>query len=183
MTESDMKDTSSSNDSLEEKYLLFKLENEEFGIDISKVQSIEEMQPITKIPDMPAYVKGVITLRQHTFPIIDLRIVMSKPEREYDNRTCIIITTVENTEVGLIVDTVLEVAEISEKKIDPPPKFNSSAGESDYITGIGKIDERVKILIDPSRLVLAHEVYALKSNTTDIETNEEDVSQEASHEI
>lgn len=183
MTESDMRDTSSPSDSLEEKFLLFKLEDEEFGIDISKVQSIEEMQPITKIPDMPGYVKGVITLRQHTFPVIDLRIVLSKPEREYDNRTCIIITNVEDTDVGLIVDTVLEVAEISEEKIDPPPKFNATAGESDYITGIGKIDESVKILIDPSRLVLANEVHALQSKSADAEMNAVKETQEASHEI
>lgn len=183
MTESDVRDSSGYNDSLEEKYLLFKLEDEEFGIDISKVQSIEEMQPITKIPDMPLYVKGVITLRQSTFPVIDLRIVLSKPERDYDNRTCIIITNVEDTDVGLIVDTVLEVAEISEEKIDPPPKFNASAGDSDYITGIGKIDASVKILIDPSRLFLAHEVNALQSRTEDTETNTVVETQEASHEI
>lgn len=137
----------------ENKYLLFNLGQEEYGVNISHVQSIEEMTKIVEVPDMPAYVKGVINLRGSVIPVVDLRIKFNMSEREYDDRTCMVITRLEETDVGFIVDTVSEVKEITKANIDPPPKFKSEGSNNDYISGIGKIGEEVKLLLDMKKII------------------------------
>ena len=101
----------------EDQFLLCKLENEEYGINISDVQSIEELQSIVAVPDMPEYVKGVINLRGQVIPVIDMRLKLKMGDREYDDRTCNIIVKINDSKVGLIVDTVAEVVNIPEKNI------------------------------------------------------------------
>jgi purine-binding chemotaxis protein CheW len=86
-------------------------------------------------------------------------------EREYDDRTCIILTRIKNSEIGLIVDTVSEVLNIPEKDIDPPPAFSSTSVQDKYVNGLGKIGEEVKILLDVEKLLHEHEVAQIQEST------------------
>jgi purine-binding chemotaxis protein CheW len=148
--------------SQENKYLLFNLGEEEYGIDITYVQSIEEMQKIIAVPDMPEYVKGVINLRGKVIPVIDLRINFNMEKREYDDRTCMIITRIGDNDVGLIVDTVSEVEDIPENNIDPPPEFKGASSRERYIAGIGKVGDEVKIILDVSKLLQDSEMNKIQ---------------------
>jgi purine-binding chemotaxis protein CheW len=146
----------------ENKYLLCKLDNEEYGINITRVQSIEELQKIIDVPDMPSFVKGVINLRGQIIPVIDLRIMFNMEERDYDDRTCIVITKINETHIGLIVDTVSEVHDIPPQDIDPPPAFNKEGAREKYIAGLGKIGEQVKIILDVTKLLGEETVETIK---------------------
>jgi purine-binding chemotaxis protein CheW len=119
------------------------------------------MQKIIAVPDMPSYVKGVINLRGKVIPVIDLRLNFNMEEREYDDRTCMIITRIGDSDVGLIVDTVSEVEDIPERNIDPPPEFKGSSRER-YIAGIGKVGDEVKIILDVSKLLQETEVKEIQ---------------------
>lgn len=140
------------------KYLLCKIGTEEYGIDIASVQSIEELQKIIAVPDLPAYVKGVINLRGSVIPVIDLRMKFNMKEREYDDRTCIVIARIGGADLGLIVDTVSEVHDIPKSSIDPPPAFENRTGQKRYIAGLGKIGEEVKIILNVSKLFRDDEI-------------------------
>jgi purine-binding chemotaxis protein CheW len=146
-------------DLVSNKYLLSKLGNEIYGIDISFVTDIIEMQKITEVPEMEKYVQGVINLRGQVIPVIDLRLRFGMPFREYDDRNCIIIVHVEGSSIGFIVDTVSEVIEIPEANIDPPPEYKSeAAGSRHFISGLGKVGESVKLLLDVESIVLHERV-------------------------
>lgn len=147
----------------ESKYLLCKLGDEEYGVNIASVQGIEELRKIVHVPDSPDYVKGVMNMRGKIVPVIDLRLKFHMPEREYDDRTCIILTTIQNKLIGFIVDTVSEVKDIPEEHIEPPPTFGDATEREQYIAGIGRVEEEVKILIDIDRLLQEHELNALES--------------------
>jgi purine-binding chemotaxis protein CheW len=146
-------DDEDNEDTQANKYLFFRIGKESYGIAIRHVIEIIELQPISAVPDMPAYVKGVINLRGKVIPIIDLRLRFDMEERAYDDRTCIIVTEVDQVLVGCLVDTVEEVMEIPEKNIEPPPKFKSVSGEAQYISGMGKAGGAIKILIDIEKIV------------------------------
>ena len=140
------------------KYLLFNTDDEVYGISIASVVEIIEMQRITEVPDMPEYVKGVINLRGRVIPVVDLRLRFGMAEREHDDRTCIIIVKVEGTSVGCIVDTVAEVQEIQQSNTEPAPQFGASEGRNQYVSGLGKIGDGVRILIDAQKLVTQREL-------------------------
>ena len=125
-------------DSQKDKFLTFVLDSEEFGIEIKNVTEIIGLQKISQIPDMPNFVRGVINLRGNIIPVMDVRTRFSMSQREYDDRTCVIVVSIEQTSVGLIVDTVKEVSDISDDNITPPPKIRSD-GSSRYIKGMGKV--------------------------------------------
>lgn len=144
------------------KYLLFNLGNEEYGVDISKVTGIEELQKITHIPDMPAFMKGVINLRGRVIPVIDLRLRFGMEEREYDDRTCIVITDIKSLSIGLIVDTVTLVIDMESASIDPPPSFKSDSGKEKYIHGLARVDDEVKILVDVEKIIHEDDIRVLK---------------------
>jgi purine-binding chemotaxis protein CheW len=135
------------------KYLCFKIGKESFGIDIRHIIEIIELQKISLVPNMPAYVKGVINLRGKVIPVVDLRLRFLMDERPYDDRTCIVVTDIGGVRISLIVDTVEEVMEIPEGEIEPPPRFKAMEGKERYISGLGKSGEEVKILLDVDRLV------------------------------
>ena len=149
--------------SQEDQFLLCKLENEEYGINISDVQSIEELQSIVSVPDMPDYVKGVINLRGQVIPVIDMRLKLKMEDREYDDRTCIVIVKINESNIGLIVDTVSEVVNIPEKNIEPAPSFREGRADNRYISGIGKLGEEVKILLDVSKLLEEQEIEEIQT--------------------
>lgn len=140
------------------KYLLFNVEDEVYGINIAHVDQIIEMQRITAVPDMPDFVKGVINLRGRVIPVVDLRLRFGMPERNHDDRTCIIIVKIQDSCVGFIVDTVAEVQDIQDSDIEPPPQFKNSTGRDQYISGLGKVEDRVRILIDVHKLVTEREL-------------------------
>jgi purine-binding chemotaxis protein CheW len=148
--------------SKENKYLTFRISDEVYGIDISDITEIIEMQKITDVPDMPNFVKGVINLRGKVIPIMDLRLRFNMEEREYDDRTCVIIVNISESTIGFIVDTVLEVVDISEENIDPPPQFKTASGYERYVSGIGKIGNDVKIILDADKIVHREELDKIK---------------------
>ncbi len=134
------------------KYLTFPIQKEEYGIDIQYITEIVGIQGITEVPDMEPFIKGVINLRGQVIPVLDIRIKFGMEEKEYNDRTCIIVVVVEGLSVGLIVDTVSEVVDISSNQIDKTPKIASS-DSAKYFKGIGKVDDRVIILFDIKRLL------------------------------
>ena len=155
-------------DTLANKYILFLLGDESYGINIAYVTDIIELQRITEVPDMPDYVKGVINLRGKVIPVLDLRLRFGMGEREYDDRTCVIIVRLKEISVGFIVDIVSEVHVIPEKSIDPPPAFKAGSGgkKENYIKGLGKVGEEVKILIDVEKLVDDEEMSRVKDEAS-----------------
>ncbi len=146
-------DDEENEDTQANKYLFFKIGKESYGIGIRFVIEIIELQNISEVPDMPAYVKGVINLRGRVIPIVDLRLRFDLEAREYDSRTCIIVTEVDRVLVGCLVDTVEEVMEIPEKNIEPPPRFKTVSGRDQFISGMGKAGDAIKILLDAERIV------------------------------
>jgi purine-binding chemotaxis protein CheW len=149
-------------DTQKDKYLTFTVGKEDYGIEISHVTEIIGIQKITDVPDMPACVKGVINLRGKVIPVMDVRLRFGMPEREYDDRTCIVVVNVNGSAVGLVVDTVREVAGIPADQIELPPEMAES-GTQHYIKGLGKTGEDVKILLDVENLVRKEHMDAVVS--------------------
>lgn len=152
-------------DTQKDKYLIFSIGNEYYGIDIKYVIEIIGMEPITEVPELPSYIKGVINLRGKIIPVMDVRLKFKKQSKEYDDRTCIIVVDIENISIGLIIDRVLEVVNIEENNISLPPKINSNRDNSNkYIKGIGKIQNEVRLLIDCNKLLEEDEIEELKNS-------------------
>jgi purine-binding chemotaxis protein CheW len=142
----------------ENKFLLFNLGDELYGVPISHVINIIERQKITEVPDLPAYLRGVINLRGSVIPVLDLRLRFHLPEREYDDRTCIVIVQMGTRSFGLICDTVAEVDTILPQDIDPQVDFGGQRGR--YIAGLGKVKDGVRILLDVERILTEEEQAA-----------------------
>src|SRR6056297_2981118 len=138
----------------ENKFLMCRIGEEDYGIDIRHVTDIIELQKITEVPDMPNYVKGVINLRGQVIPIIDLRLRFNMEQREYDDRTVITVVKIDDLSIGFIIDTATEVQEIPAADIDAAPNFKSGEDQNKFVSGLGKIGEEVKIILDVSRLVV-----------------------------
>jgi len=121
-----------------EKYLTFMLENKEYGIRILKIKEIIRLMDITHLPHTPDFIKGVINLRGKVIPVMDLRLKFDMPSREYDERTCIVVVEISTKTnvmlMGIVVDAVLEVMNISNSDIEPPPKFGSNV-DTEFISG------------------------------------------------
>ena len=149
-----------SEDTQKDKYLTFHLASEDYGIEIQYVIEIIGIQKITDVPDMPAFIRGVINLRGKVIPVMDVRARFNLPDRNYDDRTCIIVVNIDETEVGLVVDEVNEVSDIPESNVEPPPKTGKGTG-GQYIQGMGKINNTVKILLDVHKLLFSEEMMAL----------------------
>ncbi len=133
------------------KYLAFALGNERYGLEILKVQEIIGVIRVTEVPQAPHYIKGVINLRGKIIPVIDLRRKLGMEERAYDEKTCfIVVNTVlqgRALAVGVVVDTVLEVLNFETKHIQHAPQYGTTV-DTDFILGLGKINEQVVILIN-----------------------------------
>jgi len=153
-------------DTQKDKYLTFHIGTEDYGISIAYVTEIIGIQSITEIPEMPDFIKGVINLRGKVIPVMDVRIRFKMPPREYDERTCIIVVEIDGTSVGMVVDTVNEVANIPEDQVESPPKSRRKGGS--FIQGLGKIDKEVKILLDINKILYDEE---LESITEAVEAN------------
>ena len=149
-------------DAQKDKYLLFALGNEEYGIAIRYVTEIIGLQTITAIPELPAYVKGIVNLRGKIIPVIDMRLRFKKEARQYTNRTCTIVIRVKAVAVGLIVDAVAEVLPIAAENIVPPPLLGDGYRHR-FIQGIGKVGNQVKLLLECERLLDGAELEKLNS--------------------
>lgn len=143
-------------DTQTDKYLTFNLDNGSYGIEIRYVTEIIGVQPITAVPGLPEYIRGIINLRGRILPVIDVRLRFKKPFREFDDRTCVIIVNIRDISVGLIVDRVSEVLSIPAGAIVPPPDFSKEGGS--FIKCIGKVRSEVKLLLDLDRLLNNEEV-------------------------
>ncbi|HOF58216.1 MAG TPA: chemotaxis protein CheW [Syntrophorhabdaceae bacterium] len=129
----------------------FKLENDEFGVDILRVQEINRMMNITKIPNAPTFTEGVINLRGKIIPIIDLRKKLGFVSRVYDKSTRIIVVELDGIVLGFVVDSVSEVLRIPRDIIEPPPSIIGNV-ESDFIEGVGKLQDRLLILLELKKI-------------------------------
>ena len=130
---------------------LIKKQKEYYGIEIQRVTEIIGVQPITEVPELPEYIKGIINLRGKIIPVMDVRIRFKKPFKEYNDRTCVVIIDLEEVSIGLIVDGVAEVAIIPETEIVSPPEMDQNSNR--FIKGIGKISTEVKLILDCYQLL------------------------------
>jgi purine-binding chemotaxis protein CheW len=146
------------------KYLIFHLGDEEFGTEVLKVREIMGLQDITVIPQVPAYVKGVINLRGKVIPVVDLRLKFAMPALEYNERTCVVVMRTRHEEedlmVGVIVDGVVEVLNLTAADIEDTPDFGPGV-ETPYLTGIAKVKGKVKILLDVDHVLNSNELNGL----------------------
>ena len=140
----------------EGKYLTFALANEEYGLEILKVREIIGYMDITTVPQMPGYIKGVINLRGQVIPVIDLRAKFGMETAQVTEQTCIIVVETthgnRNYSTGIVVDRVQEVLDIAGDNIEETPQFDSSV-TTDFILGMGKIGDSVKILLNIDRVL------------------------------
>jgi purine-binding chemotaxis protein CheW len=141
----------------------FSLEQEEYGINVLMVREIIRMINITRVPNTPHYVEGVINLRGKVIPIISLRRKFDLADTEYDKRTRIMVMEVVGEMMGFIVDEVSEVIRISEKEIQPPPPVVSSGIEQECMAGVINQAERLLILLDLERMFTADEKQMFSS--------------------
>ena len=147
-------------DTQRDRYLIFLLGNEFYGVEIRYVTEIIGLQAITEIPELPEYIRGIINLRGKIIPVMDVRLRFKKEALEYNDRTCVIVVDVGEISMGLIVDQVAEVLTIPEEEIVDPPQVNR--GSSRHIRKIGKVGSSVKLLLDCERLLTDYEAEELE---------------------
>ncbi|WMW21030.1 chemotaxis protein CheW [Methanolobus mangrovi] len=143
--------------------VVFQLGGEEFGVEIMKVQEIIRMPEITQIPQSPEYVEGVINLRGKIIVVINLDKRFNLRSKEVDEHSRIIVVEIGNNVVGMIVDSVNEVLRIPASNIDPAPELVMSSVSKEYITGVGKMDGRLLILLDLAKVLNKKEVEDIAS--------------------
>ena len=141
----------------------FRLADEEFGLDIKKVREIIRVGEITRLPQTPLYVKGLINLRSTVIPVIDLKLRVGLPESERTDETRIMVADVGGRTIGVIVDSVSEVLRISEHQIVPPPLTVAGLGR-DYFVGIARLEDRLVIVLDIEKVVLEETPVELAAN-------------------
>ncbi len=134
----------------------FKIGEEEFGVDILTVQEINRMPEVTRVPNAPDYVDGVINLRGKVIPIIDSRRRFGMERKEHDKHTRIVVVELRGKVVGFVVDQVNEVLRIPRSVTEPPPPIVAGV-RADYITAVGKLDDRLLILLDLERVLQVEE--------------------------
>lgn len=157
------------------KYLTFVLGKEEYGLEILKVREIIGALgiKITAVPQMPDEIKGVLNLRGSVIPIIDLRMRFDMPEKEYSRESCIIVLNVAGRLISIAVDAVSEVLDITENEIDDPPQFGSSV-DTEFITGMGKVKDKVVMLLNIDKVLMVPDRAVANLNTTMKTINQEE---------
>ncbi len=135
----------------------FRLAQEEYGIEITKVQEIILMGEITRVPQTPDYIKGLINLRSTVIPIVDLRLRFGLAQEEATDETRIMVVNVAGKTIGIIVDAVSEVLRISQEQIAPPPPTVAGLGR-EYLTGLVKLEQRLLILLDIDKILGSEDV-------------------------
>ena len=151
------KGTSAGADIAGNEFLAFTLGQEEYGIDILKVQELRGYEAVTHIANAPEFIKGVVNLRGIIVPIIDMRIKFNLGDPTYDQFTVVIILNISGRVVGMVVDSVSDVIALKQDQIKPPPEMGT-AFNTDYLIGLGTIDERMLILVDIDKLMSGAEM-------------------------
>jgi purine-binding chemotaxis protein CheW len=139
------------------EFLTFTLGSEEYGVDILKVQEIRGYDTVTRIPDAPDFVKGVINLRGAIVPVVDMRLKFKLGKAEYNALTVMIVLNVAKRVVGMVVDSVSDVIALAPAQIHPAPEFGATVG-TQFLTGIGTLDDRMLILVDIEKLMVSAEM-------------------------
>ena len=147
------------------QFLTFQLGEELYGVDILRVQEIKGYTAVTRIPNMPEYIKGVLNLRGTIVPIIELRTKFSMPHVDYTAFTVIVVVVVRDKVMGLVVDAVSDVLDIDKKDIQPPPAFGAQVDVS-FLNGIGKAGDKLVAILDIDQLLTEGEVQAAVSATS-----------------
>ncbi len=148
------------------QYLTYKLGNEVFALDIAKVREVLDFTTVTRVPRMPAFMRGVINLRGSVVPVVDLRLKFGMSETEKTADTCVIITEVtvdnETTVLGALADSVQEVLDLEQRNIEPPPKIGTML-RTEFIKGMGKQNERFIIILDIDKIFSAEELLTVQA--------------------
>lgn len=144
------------------EFLTFTLGEEEYGVDILKVQEIRGYDTVTKVPNAPAFIKGVINLRGTIVPVVDLRLKFNLQRAEYNEFTVMIILNVARRIVGVVVDGVSDVMQLTPEQIRPAPEFGSGINTK-FITGIGALEQRMLILMDIEKLMSSEDMALMDS--------------------
>jgi purine-binding chemotaxis protein CheW len=144
----------------------FKLGSEEYGVDIAQVQEINRMVAVTHVPRAPVFMEGVINLRGQLIPIIDLRTRFGMPRAEHTKNTRIVVTEIGSKRVGMVVDSVSEVLRLPVDQIEAAPDMITGV-DTEYIRGVGKIEERLIILLDLAKIITGSEKRELDAADTE----------------
>lgn len=155
---------SETSESTGQEYLLFTLASQEYGIDILKVQEIRgyDAQTVTRIANVPSFVKGVTNLRGVIVPIVDMRIKFNLENVEYNHHTVVVILNLKSRVVGIVVDGVSDVLMLQKSQISAPPQFGT-AFSTEYLTGIGTVNDRMLILVDIEKLMTSEEMALVEA--------------------
>lgn len=144
-------------ENLGQEYLIFALGQEEYGLEILKVQEIRGYDRVTRIANTPDFIKGVTNLRGIIVPIVDLRVKFAQENIRYDNNTVVIVLNVNQRVVGIVVDGVSDVLSLTTEQIKPAPEFSVTLS-TEYLMGLGAVDERMIILVDIEKLLSSEEM-------------------------
>ena len=149
------------------KYLTFQIRNEVYGVSIEAVREINSMTEVTPVPQVPPFVKGVINLRGKVISVIDLRLRLGIEAGEYTRNTCIIVIDARGGQLGVIVDTVREVQDISDDQLEGPPSYGSNKSEDQFLIGMGKVEKQVIMLLDLTEALTAEQVTEIAASASD----------------
>ncbi|BDH45398.1 chemotaxis protein CheW [Salmonella enterica subsp. enterica serovar Choleraesuis] len=149
------------------EFLVFTLGAEEYGIDILKVQEIRGYDRVTRIANTPEFIKGVTNLRGVIVPIVDLRVKFAQQAVSYNDNTVVIVLNLSQRVVGIVVDGVSDVLQLSPQQIRPAPEFAVTL-DTAYLTGLGAVDERMLILVDIEKLLNSEEMALIDSATAQV---------------
>ena len=144
------------------QFLAFNLGDEEYGVDIRKVQELRGYDTVTRIANAPDYIKGVVNLRGIIVPIIDMRIKFNLGEPTYDEFTVVIVLNLGGRIIGMVVDNVSDVLTLTREQIRPAPEMGASL-DTDYLTGLGTVGDRMMILVDIERLMAGADIGLLEA--------------------
>ncbi|QHS08721.1 chemotaxis protein CheW [Sinimarinibacterium sp. NLF-5-8] len=154
--------------SMPNEFLTFTLGDEEYGVDILKVQEIRGYDTVTKVPNAPDFIKGVINLRGTIVPVVDLRLKFRLGRADYNEFTVMIILTVAGRVMGIVVDGVSDVLQLTPEQIRPAPEFGG-AMNTKFITGIGTLDQRMLILIDIEKMMTSEDMALVDSGAQGVQ--------------
>ncbi len=165
MTEQTQNAGTASNGELQ--LVVFTIGSEEFGVEIMNVQEIIRMTNITKIPQAPGYIRGIINLRGRIIVVINLNVIMGMESKEQDENTRIIVASIGDTVMGFVVDSVSEVIRLAQKNVEPAPPVIASRIGTEYVLGVGKLDNRLLILLNMDKLLGEKEIHSIKNMSTE----------------
>ncbi len=149
------------------QFVTFLIHNEVYGVEVLKVQEIIGMTQITHMPNSMSFMKGVINLRGSVVPVVDMRLKLRMDEREYDQYTVILIVETRGMLIGMIVDSVSDVISMPISSVQDTPHFSVNI-DTDYIRGIGKLDDQLVILLDVDRILSVDEINSLKKERAEL---------------